>query len=90
MFVLVNWSPSTEFVLIRGLRHGDPMTPFLFLLVVEGLIGLFRKVIKKNLYCGVRVGEKKTKVGLLQFAYDTTFLSDANKNVWVKNCVKKF
>jgi len=38
--VLVNGSPTEEFRPSRGLRQGDPMAPFLFLVVAEGLAGL--------------------------------------------------
>jgi len=50
--VLVNWSPTKEFVPKRSLRQGDPMAPFLFLIVAEGLVGLVRQVVKKELYTG--------------------------------------
>lgn len=40
--VLVNGSPTNEFTPTRGLRQRDPMAPFLFLIVVEGLAGLVR------------------------------------------------
>jgi len=63
--VLVNGSPTKEFVPTRGLRQGGPMAPFLFLIVAEGLAGLVRQAVKKGLYCGVQVGAQGIKMQLL-------------------------
>jgi len=42
--VSVNGNPTEEFKPSRGLRQGDPLAPFLFLVVGEGLARLVRKL----------------------------------------------
>jgi hypothetical protein len=41
--VLVNGSPTKEFNIQRCLKQGDPLAPFLFLLVAEGFGGVMKK-----------------------------------------------
>ena len=74
--VLVNGSPTEEFQPMRGLRQGDPMAPFLFIVVAEGLAGLVRQAMKANLMSGVKVGNKEVEVSFLQFADDTLFFCE--------------
>jgi len=74
--VLVNGSPTEEFKPSRGLRQGDPLAPFLFLVVVEGLAGLVRQAVKTNMLHGLKIGRKEVDVCLLQYADDTLFLCE--------------
>lgn len=83
--VLVNGSPTSEFKMEKGLRQGDPIAPFLFLIVVEGLNRLFMNSIHLGLFNGYKVGDGNTcEISLLQFADDTIFLGEASvQNVLV-------
>jgi hypothetical protein len=44
--VLINGSPTSEFTTSCGLRQGDPLSPFLFCLVAEGISVFIRKSLK--------------------------------------------
>ena len=63
--VLVNGSPTKEFVPQKGLRQGDPLAPFLFLIAAEGLAGVVRNAAEKNMVESLEVGAKKVEVNML-------------------------
>jgi hypothetical protein len=70
--VLVNGSPTDEFNLERGLRQGDPPSPFLFLLAAEGFNVLMKALSDAGTFTGYRVGcAEQVVVSHLQFADDT-------------------
>jgi len=66
MFVLVNGSPTVEINIQRGLKQGDPLAPFLFLLVAEGFSGLMRNVVRLNLFDGFRFRPEGLVLSYLQ------------------------
>ncbi|GJR48534.1 RNA-directed DNA polymerase, eukaryota [Tanacetum coccineum] len=47
--ILVNGSPTSEFFINRGLRQGDPLSLFLFILVMEGLHNAFADAMGNGL-----------------------------------------
>jgi len=71
--ILINDSPSSEFIPQRGLRQGDPVAPLLFNVVAEGLNGLMREAMKKNLFQGFLVVRDEVEVSILHYANDTLF-----------------
>jgi len=84
MSVLVNGSPTVEINIEKGLKQGDPLAPFLFLLVVEGFRGLMRNVVRINMFQGLRFHEDGMILSHLQYADDTICMGKASvDNLWV-------
>ncbi|PNY01537.1 cysteine-rich receptor-like protein kinase [Trifolium pratense] len=72
--VLVNGSPTKEFGMGRGLRQGDPMSLFLFLIAAEG----FNLLMRKALELGINIDQNwleeaanilNCKIGSTPFKY---------------------
>ncbi|GJW34624.1 putative RNA-directed DNA polymerase, eukaryota, reverse transcriptase zinc-binding domain protein [Tanacetum coccineum] len=72
--ILVNGSPTTEFEISRGLRQGDPLSPFLFILAMEGLHAFICKAIDIGIYSGARIGDNNMSLSHLIYADDVIFL----------------
>ncbi|RVW96745.1 putative mitochondrial protein [Vitis vinifera] len=76
--ILVNGNAKGWVKASRGLRQGDPLSPFLFTLVADVLSRLLIKAEETGLTKGFFVGRDRTRVSLLQFADDTIFFSKAS------------
>ncbi|MCI04470.1 RNA-directed DNA polymerase (Reverse transcriptase), partial [Trifolium medium] len=72
--VLVNGSPTKEFRIGRGLRQGDPLSPFLFLIAAEGLGMLMNKAATIGRFVGYEFGNQGVRLSQLQFADDTLIM----------------
>ncbi|KAE8696464.1 hypothetical protein F3Y22_tig00110670pilonHSYRG00065 [Hibiscus syriacus] len=69
--VLLNGSPTKEFKMLRGLRQGDPLSPFLFLMVTETLHLMLEGAVSKGYIEGIHNVAPNTIILHLQFADDT-------------------
>lgn len=76
--ILINGSPSCPFNLQRGLRQGDPLSPFLYVLIVEALNQMMKKATRLNLWKGVKICKNGLMITHLQYADDTLIFSDAS------------
>jgi hypothetical protein len=86
--VLVNGCPSNEMNIARGLKQGDPLAPFLFLLVAEGLGGLMKAAVASGLFGGVVVENQMQQVSRLQYADDSVFIGEACfENIWTLKAI---
>lgn len=77
--VRVNGNLSRPFRPTRGIRQGDPISPYLFLLCSEGLSCLLKEVGPLHLSRGVRVGVHAPWISHLLFADDCIVFSEASR-----------
>ena len=76
--ILVNGNAKGLVKAFRGLRQGNPLSPFLFTLVADVLSRLMFRAEETGLTKGIFVGRDRTRVSLLQFTDDTIFFSKAS------------
>ncbi|XP_022001092.1 uncharacterized mitochondrial protein AtMg01250-like [Helianthus annuus] len=74
--VLVNGSPTFEFNCEKGIRQGDPISPFLFLIVMEGLSSLIRMACDKGMFQGVRLNKDGHTISHLLYADDALVMGE--------------
>ena len=77
--IKVNGVLSDAFSPTRGLRQGDPISPYLFLLCAEGLSSLLKSVGPLHLSRGVRVGIHAPWVSHLVFVDDCIVFFEASQ-----------
>ncbi|GJV46620.1 RNA-directed DNA polymerase, eukaryota, reverse transcriptase zinc-binding domain protein [Tanacetum coccineum] len=71
--ILVNGSPTEEFQFFRGLKQGDPLSPFLFILIMESLHISFQRVVDAGLFTGIKINSM-VNLSHLFYADDAIFL----------------
>ncbi|GJR47194.1 RNA-directed DNA polymerase, eukaryota [Tanacetum coccineum] len=51
--ILINGSPTEEFQFYKGLKQGDPLSPFLFILAMESFHLSFQRVVDSGMFKGL-------------------------------------
>ena len=78
--VLINGEPYGNIVPTRGLRQGDPLSPYLFLLCTEGFHGLLKKAEDIGELRGVSISRNGPKLTHLLFVDDSLIFCRAQNN----------
>ncbi|WOG89358.1 hypothetical protein DCAR_0208596 [Daucus carota subsp. sativus] len=79
MSILVNGVATKEFSPQRGLRQGDPLAPYLFIMVGELLNRLIVKASEAGLIDGIQVSSDSAPITHFQYADDTILVIQNNE-----------
>ena len=83
--ILVNGQPSRKFLPTRGMRQGDPLSPFLFIICVEGLSSLLRDAEAKKEIHGLKIGKKVNAISHIYFSQTIVYcLQGQMRKRWKK------
>jgi hypothetical protein len=90
--VRFNGTPLCPFTPTRGLRQGDPLSSYLFLLVANCLSTLMKHNERLGLINGLRVCRCAPSISHLLFAYDSLlfFRANAEQAVVIKTLLSNF
>lgn len=77
--VRINGELTDQVVPSRGIRQGDPISPYLFLLCTEGLSCLLQKEEETGVLQGIRNGRHGPSISHLLFADDSIFFVRSNR-----------
>ena len=76
--VMINGVPSSTFNATRGIRQGDPISPFLFIMAAEGLGRYFKKELRERKIKGLRLWGNNLPITHQQFVDDIMLFSEVS------------
>ncbi|XP_023758756.1 uncharacterized protein LOC111907189 [Lactuca sativa] len=85
--VHLNVFPADEFQLFRGLRQGDPLSPFLFIIAMEGLHISMEDAVSEVVFRGGQLESHDLAISHLFYADGAIFLGEWNENN-VRNLIR--
>eukprot|EP00268_Persea_americana_P038868 TRINITY_DN38524_c0_g1_i1.p1 TRINITY_DN38524_c0_g1~~TRINITY_DN38524_c0_g1_i1.p1 ORF type:complete len:155 (+),score=21.32 TRINITY_DN38524_c0_g1_i1:451-915(+) len=78
--IIINGSPRGSIPAHRGIRQGDPLSPFLFVIVAKAVSRMIMAVASEDLISGFKVCDSIPPTSLLHFADDTLIFCAANED----------
>lgn len=83
-FVCINGQPYGRIIPSQGLRQGDPLPIYLFLLCVERLLALLWHASKRGSINGISVSHHAPRISHLFFANDSLIFCQATLEEYVE------
>ena len=75
----MNGSPTDEFDITKGVRQGDLLSPFMFILAMEGLSAVMKTACAKGIFDGVQLPNNGLMISHLFYADDALFIGELSK-----------
>ncbi|XP_061368484.1 uncharacterized protein LOC133311446 [Gastrolobium bilobum] len=90
--VLWNGSKTPGFQPQRGIRQGDPLSPYLFVLCMEKLTHLIMDEVGKKNWKPIKAGRSGPQISHLMFADDIILFAEASLSQFacISDCLLKF
>ncbi|CAN1817880.1 LINE-1 retrotransposable element ORF2 protein [Linum perenne] len=76
--ILVNGNPTDQFTPTRGIRQGDPLSPFLFIILSNALSVLINTKVERGELKGVKLNARCPTLTHVLFADDTILFGEAS------------
>lgn len=92
MNLLWNGERTKPFKPLRGLRQGDPLSPYLFVLCMERLCHLIEKSVEEKKWKPVSLSRGGPKLSHICFAYDLILFAEASvaQIIVIRSILEKF
>jgi hypothetical protein len=88
----VNWhgAQSGYFKPHRGIRQGDPMSPYIFVICMDKLSHLISHAVRQGNWKGIRAGRTGPMISHLMFADDLLLFGEENMGCEKRRLVSCF
>ena len=73
----LEWGANGEIYLSRGIRKGDPLSPYLFVLYIERLAHYVKLAMENNFWRPTKLGKNGTPISHLFFVDDLVLFAKA-------------